>query len=92
MVVREVGFGEGFIAWFVEVYHTAKCYHFKCLITNYQWEYQPGGFSTQFWLEQFEKTPKFDVFLALRFVEAGLQRQFDMDCDGGSQAENLSGT
>lgn len=24
-------------------------------------------------------------------MEAGLQRQFDMDCDGGSQAKNLSG-
>lgn len=46
-------------------------------------------FSTQFWLEQFEKSPKFDVILALKFVEAGLRRQVDMDCDGGSQAKNL---
>lgn len=44
----------------------------------------------QFWLEQFKKSTKFDALLALKFVEAGLQRQLDMDCDGGSQTKNLS--
>lgn len=48
-------------------------------------------FFLQFWLEQFEKSPKFDALLALKFVEAGLQRQFDMACDGGSQTKDLSG-
>lgn len=54
-------------------------------------QYQPGGFAMQFWLEQFEKSPKFEVLLALKFVEAGLQRRFDMDCDGAPQVKNLTG-
>lgn len=32
-------FGGGFIAQFIEAYQTAECEHFKCLITNYKWEF-----------------------------------------------------